>query len=71
MTGETTTTTLTEMLRNASWNAGQLYFAEKPGVSGFVSIKDITGEDTLVARFPIPDRSTASRIARCISVSWR
>ena len=30
---ETTTTTLTEMIRNASWNAGQLYFAERPGVS--------------------------------------
>lgn len=59
MTGETTTTTLTEMVRNASWNAGQLYFAEKPGVSGFVTVKDITGEDTLVARFPVYDKLSA------------
>lgn len=63
MTAETTTTTLTEMLKNASWNAGQLYFAEKPGVSGFVTIKDITGEDTLVARFPIYDKVSALAIA--------
>jgi hypothetical protein len=60
---ETTTTTLTEMVRNASWNAGQLYFAEKPGVTGFVTIKDITGEDTLVARFPIYDKVSALAIA--------
>jgi hypothetical protein len=63
MTGETTTTTLTEMLRNASWNSGQLYFAEKPGVSGFVTIKDISNEDTLVARFPIYDKVSALAIA--------
>jgi hypothetical protein len=62
MAGETTTTTLTEMIRNASWNAGQLYFAEKPGVTGFVTIKDITGEDTLVARFPIYDKVSAGAI---------
>jgi hypothetical protein len=63
MAGETTTTTLTEMIRNASWNAGQLYFAERPGVSGFVTVKDITGEDTLVARFPIYDKVNALAIA--------
>lgn len=63
MANETTTTTLTEMLRNASWNAGQLYFAERPGVTGFVTIKDITGEDTLVARFPIYDKVSAGAIA--------
>lgn len=62
-TGETTTTTLTEMIRNASWNAGQLYFAERPGVSGFVTVKDITGEDTLVARFPVYDKVNALAIA--------
>src|SRR5262245_39712874 len=62
-TSETTTTTLTEMLRNAAWNARQLYFAERPGVSGFVTIKDITGEDTLVARFPIYDKVSAGAIA--------
>lgn len=66
MTGETTTTTLTEMLRNASWNAGQLYFAEKPGVTGFVTQKDITGEDTLVARFPIYDKVSALAIAEAL-----
>lgn len=63
MAAETTTTTLVEMLRNASWNAGQLYFAERPGVSGFVTVKDITGEDTLVARFPIYDKVSAAAIA--------
>ena len=63
MANETTTTTLTEMLRNASWNAGQLYFHEKPGVTGFVTQKDITGEDTLVARFPIYDKVSAAAIA--------
>ena len=63
MASETTTSTLTEMIRNASWNAGQLYFAERPGVSGFVTVKDITGEDTLVARFPIYDKVSALAIA--------
>lgn len=63
MSGETTTTTLTEMVRNASWNGGQLYFAEKPGVSGFVTVKDITNEDTLVARFPIYDKLSALAIS--------
>lgn len=63
MAGESTTTTLTEMLRNASWNAGQLYFAEKAGVSAFVTFKDITGEDTLVGRFPIYDKVSAQAIA--------
>ena len=62
MANETTTTTLTEMLRNASWNAGQLYFAERPGVTGFVTQKDITGEETLVARFPIYDKVSALAI---------
>jgi len=63
MTGESTTTTLTEMLRNASWAEGQLYFAEKPGLSGFVAVKDISGEDTLVARFPVYDKVNALAIA--------
>lgn len=63
MTGETTTTTLTEMLRNASWNTSQLYFHEKPGIAGFVTVKDITGEDTLVGRFPIYDKVDALAIA--------
>lgn len=63
MAAETTTTTLTEMIRNASWNAGQMYFAERPGVKGFVTVKDITGEDTLVARFPIYDKVSALAIA--------
>src|SRR4051812_48770267 len=63
MAGETTTTTLTELVRNASWNAGRLYFAERPGVAGFVTIKDISGEDTLVARFPIYDKLSALAIA--------
>jgi hypothetical protein len=63
MSAETTSTTLTEMVRNAAWAQGQLYFAERPGVSGFVAVKDITGEDTLVARFPIYDKLSALAIA--------
>jgi len=63
MATETTTTTLTEMVRNAAWNTGQLYFHERPGLSGFVTMKDITGEDTLVARFPIYDKVSALAIA--------
>lgn len=63
MAGETTTTTLTEMVRNAAWAEGQLYFAERSGIKGLVSEKDITGEDTLVARFPIYDKVNAGAIA--------
>lgn len=63
MAGETTSTTLTELVRNASWAQGQLYFAEKPGLRGFVAEKDITGEDTLVARFTIYDKVDAGAIA--------
>lgn len=63
MASETTSTTLTEMVRNAAWAQGQLYFAERPGVSQFVAMKDITGEDTLVARFPIYDKVSAGAIA--------
>ncbi len=63
MANETTSTTLTEMLRNASWNESQLYFAERPGVAGFVTVKDITNEDTLVARFPVYDKLSALAIA--------
>lgn len=63
MASETTTTTLTEMVRNASWEKGQLYFAEKPGLRAFITHKDITGEETLVARFPIYDKVSALAIA--------
>ena len=63
MANESTTTTLTEMLRNAAWAQGQLYFAERPGVAGFVTKRDITGEQTLVARFPIYDKVSAGAIA--------
>jgi hypothetical protein len=51
------------MLRNASWAAGQMYFAERQGVANFVTVKDITGEDTLVGRFPIYDKVSALAIA--------
>jgi hypothetical protein len=51
------------MLRNASWNTSQLYFAETPGIAGFVTVKDITGDDTLVGRFPIYDKVSALAIA--------
>jgi hypothetical protein len=61
--GETTTTTLTEMVRNASWAQSAMYFAERPGIAGFVTKKDISGEATLVARFPIYDKVSALAIA--------
>ena len=63
MANESTTTTLTEMLRNASWAQSQLYFHERAGLAGFVAVKDITGDETLTARFPIYDKVSASAIA--------
>jgi hypothetical protein len=56
---ETTTTTLTELVRREAYQAGVMYFAERPGVTGFVTKADITGQDTLTARFPIYDKLSA------------
>lgn len=61
--GESTTTTLTEVVRRESYAAGVLYYAEKPGVSGFVTRMDIgAGEPTLTKRFPIYDKVNAGAI---------
>lgn len=56
---ETTTTTLTELVRREAYQAGVMYFAERPGVTGFITKADITGQDTLTARFPIYDKLSA------------
>lgn len=63
MANETTTTTLTEMVRQAAYARGVLYFGTKPGVSNFVAKMDISGQPTLTARFPIYDSVTATAIA--------
>ena len=63
MANETTTTTLTEVIRQAAYAESALYFAEKPGLSDFVAFKDITDEETLVGRFPIYDKVSAGAIA--------
>jgi len=60
---ETTTTTLTELVRREAYQAGVMYFAERPGVTGFVAKADITGQPTLTARFPIYDKLSAAAIA--------
>lgn len=61
-TSETTTTTLTELVRREAYQAGVMYFAERPGVTGFVSKADISGQETLTARFPIYDKLSAGAI---------
>jgi hypothetical protein len=63
MAQETTTTTVTEIVRREAYAAGVLYYAEKPGVSQFVTRMDITGQPTLTARFPIFDKVSAAAIA--------
>jgi hypothetical protein len=63
MTGETTTTTVTELVRQAAYARGVLYFGTRPGVSNFVAKMDISGQPTLTARFPIYDSVTATAIA--------
>lgn len=63
MANESTTTTLTEMVRQAAYARGVLYFSTRPGVSNFVAKMDITGQPTLTARFPIYDSVTATAIA--------
>jgi hypothetical protein len=63
MAGETTTTTLTEVIRQAAYAKSALYFAAKPGVAGTVASLDISGQPTLTARFPIYDSVDALAIA--------
>jgi hypothetical protein len=63
MAGETTTTTLTEVIRQAAYAKSALYFANRPGVAGTVASLDISGQATLTARFPIYDSVDALAIA--------
>jgi hypothetical protein len=60
---ETTVTTVTELIRQAAYAESALYFAAKPGVAGLVAMKDIAGEPSLTARFPIYDSVDATAIA--------
>ena len=63
MANETTSTTVTEVIRQAAYAESALYFAARPGVSGLVASRDISGEPTLTARFPIYDSVDATAIA--------
>jgi hypothetical protein len=63
MSQETTSTTITEVIEREAYAASALYFAEVPGLSGFVATKDLTGSPTLVARFPIYDKVSSTAIA--------
>lgn len=58
-----TSTTLTEVIRQAAYAKSVLYFSARLGLSDFVAFKDLTGEDTLVGRFPIYDQVDAEAIA--------
>lgn len=59
----TTATTLVEVIRQAAYAKSVLYFSARLGLSDFVAFKDLTGEDTLVGRFPIYDAVDALAIA--------
>lgn len=63
MANETTSTTVTEAIRQAAYASSVLYFSTKPGVTNFVTKMDLTGQETLTARFPIYDSVTATAIA--------
>ncbi len=63
MAQETSSTTVTEVIKRESYAASVLYFAAKAGVSNFVAFKDLTGQATLTAEFPIYDSVTATAIA--------
>jgi hypothetical protein len=63
MANESTTTTLTEVIRQAAYAESVLYFASRPGVARFVAKQDLSGQETLTARFPIYDSVDAAAIA--------
>lgn len=63
MSQETTSTTLTEVIEREAYAASVLYFAPRPGLDGFCATKDLTGQSTLAATFPIYDSVTAAAIA--------
>ena len=60
---ETTTTTITEVIEREAYAESVLYFAEVPGLSELVAKKDLTGQSTLTARFPIYDKVSSTAIA--------
>ena len=63
MANETTTTTLTEVIRTETIGAAVLGYESRPGVSMFVTVADITGQATLKYVFPIVDNVSALAIA--------
>lgn len=63
MAGETTSTTVTEAIRQAAYAKSALYFSTVPGVTNFVTFQDLSGQETLTARFLIYDSVTATAIA--------
>src|SRR6478609_1848898 len=63
MANETTSTTVTEAIRQAAYASSVLYFSTKPGVTNFVEFQDISGQETLTARFLIYDSVVATAIA--------
>lgn len=63
MANETTSTTVTEAIRQAAYAESVLYFGTRPGVTNFVTKMDLTGQETLTGRFLIYDSVTATAIA--------
>lgn len=63
MANETTTTTLTETIRTETIAAAVLGYESRPGVFGFVTSADLTGQPTLKHVFPILDNISAGAIA--------
>lgn len=63
MANESTSTTLTEVIRTEAIGAAALFFDANPGVADFVTIADISGQPTNTHVFPILDRVAAAAIA--------
>ncbi len=63
MANESTSTTVTEAIRQAAYASSVLYFSTKPGITNFVEFQDISGQQTLTARFLIYDSVVATAIA--------
>jgi len=63
MANETTSTTVTEIIRTEAIGAAVLWFEANPGVDGFVTKADISGIPTNTHVFPIIDQISAAAIA--------
>lgn len=59
----TTSTTITETIHTEAIGAAALYFESNPGITGFCTVANITGQDTNTFVFPILDQVTAEAIA--------